>query len=160
VLARDPYRDAFALTVHGYVAPPIAAQIAAAAGRVAVEVVAPSSWEDAVARIAAGDVGLVTQAASAGDATAVAGKVYEYLALGRPVLCLSAGGATEALLGRLGADRYCARLDDEASIARALELLRAAPAPPVAPERLAPYARSTIARRMAELLDGVASRSL
>jgi glycosyltransferase involved in cell wall biosynthesis len=160
VLAREPYRDAFVLTVHGYVAPQIAAQIAAADGRVAVEVVGPSSWEDAVARIAASDVGLVTQAASAGDATAVAGKVYEYLALGRPVLCLSAGGATEALLGRLGAAGYCARLDDEASIARALELLRAAPAPPVAPERLAPYARSTIARRMAEVLDGVASRSL
>ncbi len=160
VLAREPHRAAFRLVVHGYVAPPVAAQLAAADRRVAVDVVGPSSWEDAVARIAASDVGLVTQAGSAGDATAVAGKVYEYLALGRPVLCLSAGGATEALLGRLGADRYCARLDEEASIERALELLRTAPAPPVAPERLAPYARSTIAARMAAVLDDVASRSL
>lgn len=160
-LARESYRDAFRLVVHGYVAPPVAAQIAAANGRVEVDLVAPSVWEDAVERIAAADVALVSQAASAGDATAVAGKVYEYLALGRPVLCLSAGGATDAVLHRVRADDYCARLDDDASIARALDRLLAAPAPaPVAPERLAEYRRTTIARRMAELLDTVASRSL
>ena len=161
VLARQPYRGAFRLIVHGYVAPSVAEQLAAADGKVAVEVLGPSSWEDAVARIAASDVALVTQATSAGDATAVAGKVYEYLALGRPVLCLSAGGATEALLRRLGADRYCARLDDEATISRALDLLRSATAAaPVAPERLGAYARTAIARRMAEVLDHVTSRSL
>jgi glycosyltransferase involved in cell wall biosynthesis len=160
-LARERYRDAFRLVVHGYVAPPVAAQIAAANGRVEVELVGPSAWEDAVARIAAADVALVSQAASAGDATAVAGKVYEYLALGRPVLCLSAGGATDAVLRRVGADAYCARLDDDASIAGALDRLLAKPAPaPVAPELLAEYRRTTIARRMAELLDTVASRSL
>lgn len=151
----EGYRDDFRLVVHGYVAPPIAAEIAASP--VPVEVVAPSSWEDAVARIADCDVALVTQAASAGDATAVAGKVYEYLALGRPVLCLSAGGATEAVLRRFGADEGCARLDDNASIARALDRLRDEPPGPVAPERLAPYARTTIARRLAELLDRLAS---
>ena len=37
-----------------------------------VEIVAPSGWEDAVQRIAAADVALVTQARTAGDATAVA----------------------------------------------------------------------------------------
>jgi glycosyltransferase involved in cell wall biosynthesis len=157
VLARPGYREAFRLVLHGYVAPPIAAQIAAADA--AVEVVRPSGWEDAVARIARCDVGLVSQARSAGDATAVASKVYEYLALGRPVLCLSAGGATEALLRRLGADRYCGRLDDIESIARALDRLQAGPEDsPVPAERLAPYARPTIARRTAELLDAVASR--
>jgi glycosyltransferase involved in cell wall biosynthesis len=159
VLAREPYREAFRLVVHGYLAPPIVAQLAES--RVAVEVVGPSSWEDAVSRIAASDVALVSQAASAGDATAVAGKAYEYLALGRPVLCLSAGGATEAMLRRVGADRYCARLDDEASIARALDRLRTdLPVPQTDPDRLAPYARSTIARRMTEILDRVVSRSL
>jgi glycosyltransferase involved in cell wall biosynthesis len=161
VLARAPYREAFRLVVHGYVVPAVAAQIAAADGRVAVEVVGPSGWEDAVARIAASDVALVSQAATAGDATAVAGKVYEYLALGRPVLCLSAGGATDAVLRRVGADAYCASLEDDASIATALDRLLAAPAPPpVAPDLLKPYRRTTIARRMAELLDAIASRSL
>ena len=38
-------------------------------------------------RIADADVALVTQARGAGDETAVAAKVYEYLALGKPVLC-------------------------------------------------------------------------
>ncbi len=114
-----------------------------------------------MARIAAADIALVSQAGSAGDATAVAGKVYEYLALGRPVLCLSAGGATDAVLRKVGADAYCARLDDDASIAGALDRLQATPAPaPVAPALLADYRRTTIARRMAELLDTVASRSL
>lgn len=159
VLAREPYRDAFRLVLHGYLAPPIAAQIAA--GGVPVEVLPPSGWDEAVSRIARTDVAVVSQAASAGDATAVAGKVYEYLALGRPVLCLSAGGATEALLGRLGAGDYCARLDDEGSIARALNRLRDAPPPAaVAPERLAPYDRAALARRIAELLDAVASHTL
>jgi glycosyltransferase involved in cell wall biosynthesis len=161
VLACDPFRDAFRLTLHGHVAPQITAEVAAAAGRVAVNVVAPSSWEDAVSRLAHCDVALITQAASAGDATAVAGKVYEYLALGRPVLSLTAGGATEGVLRRLDADRYCARLDDEASIERALHRLHSEPpAPAVAPERLAPYERAAIARRTAELLDAVASRTL
>ena len=63
-----------------------------------VEIVPPSGWEDAVERIAAADVALITQSRGAGDETAVAAKVYEYLALGKPVLCISHGGATEALL--------------------------------------------------------------
>jgi glycosyltransferase involved in cell wall biosynthesis len=161
VLADDRHRDAFRLTLHGYVAPPVAAQVRKAASRVRVETLPPSDWEDAVARIARTDVALITQAASAGDATAVAGKVYEYLALGRPVLCLSAGGATEGLLRRVGADAFCARLDDEGSISDALDRLRAGPEPsPVPPERLAEYDRAAIARRTAHLLDGLASRSL
>ena len=94
----------------------------------------------------------------AGDATAVAAKVYEYLALGRPVLCLSHGGATEALLRRLGADQLAARLDDEASIEAALERITAGDLPaPVPPERLAPYERPRLAKRLAELLDGLAA---
>ena len=96
--------------LHGYVAPEIRAEIERSGAE--VELVPPSSWEDAVRRIAAADVALVTQARGAGDETAVAAKVYEYLALGKPVLCLSHGGATEALLRRLGADQLTARLDD------------------------------------------------
>jgi glycosyltransferase involved in cell wall biosynthesis len=161
VLARDPYRETFRLVLHGYLAPTVADEIASMNGGPTVEVVAPSGWEEAVARIARADVTLVTQAGSAGDATAVASKVYEYLALGRPVLCLSAGGATEAVLRRLGADRYCARLDDEASLAAARARLRAQPLSSAVPaELLAPYDRATLAGRMAELLDDVVSRSL
>jgi glycosyltransferase involved in cell wall biosynthesis len=149
---RPPLR----LVLHGYVVPEIEKEIADSG--VDVEVVPPSGWEDAVRRIADADVALVTQARSAGDGTAVAAKVYEYLALGKPVLCLSHGGATEALLRRLDADQLAARLDDEASIEAALERIRSGELPPpVPPEKLTPYERPRLAKRLAELLDGLAA---
>ncbi|HET6449332.1 MAG TPA: hypothetical protein VFG31_09510, partial [Conexibacter sp.] len=126
--------------------------------RVAVEVLPPGPWAEAVQRIAAADAALVTQARGAGDATAVASKVYEYLALGRPVLALTDGGATEALLRRLGADALCARLDDPDGIARALARLADGPLPaPLPTAALAPYDRGHIAAAMAALLDRVAA---
>ena len=145
---RPPLR----LVLHGYLAPEIQKELAASS--TAVELVLPSGWEDAVRRIAESDVTLVTQARGAGDETAVAAKVYEYLALGKPVLCLSHGGATEALLRRLGADQLVARLDDQASIEAALRRIRSGDLPqPVPPEKLAPYERPRLAQRLAELLD-------
>jgi glycosyltransferase involved in cell wall biosynthesis len=144
------------LVLHGYVAPEIQAEIEASS--VDVELVPPSGWSDAVERIAKADVALITQARGAGDETAVAAKVYEYLALGKPVLCISDGGATEALLRRLGVDQLCARLDDPSSIDRALARIQANDLPaPLAPERLAPYERPRLAQRLAELLDAVAA---
>jgi glycosyltransferase involved in cell wall biosynthesis len=143
------------LLLHGYVAPEIQKEIADSSAE--VEVVPPSGWEDAVRRIADADVALVTQSNGAGDETAVAAKVYEYLALGKPVLSLTHGGATEALLRRLGADQLAARLDDEASIEAALERIRSGELPePVPAEKLAPYERPRLAQRLAELLDGIA----
>jgi glycosyltransferase involved in cell wall biosynthesis len=149
---RPPLR----LVLHGYVAPEIQAEIGASSAD--VDLVAPSSWDDAVERIAQADVALITQARGAGDETAVAAKVYEYLALGKPVLCLSDGGATESLLRRLGVDQLCARLDDPSSIEAALDRIDAGDLPPpVPPEQLAPYERPRLAQRLAELLDAVAA---
>ena len=147
---RPPLR----LVLHGYVAPEIRAEVERSG--VEVEYVAPSGWEDAVRRIADADVALVSQARGAGDSTAVAAKVYEYLALGKPVLSITDGGATEALLGRLGADQLAARLDDPRSIEAALEKIAAGDLPPpVDPEQLRPYERPRLAQRLAELLDGL-----
>ena len=115
VLAEPPYRGAFRLVLHGYAAPAVEAEIGRS-GAAVDERPPPSDWADAVDRIARADVALVTQGRGAGDATAVASKVYEYLALGRPVLCVTDGGATEALLRRLGADSLVARLDREETI--------------------------------------------
>jgi glycosyltransferase involved in cell wall biosynthesis len=158
-LAREPFRSAFCLVLHGYVAPEIGREISQLDDRCELVQIPPSSWREAVERIAAADVTLVTQADAAGDQTAVAGKVYEYLALGKPVLCLSDGGATEALLRRLGAARYCARLDDEASIVAALQRLLQEPRPePVAARALEAYDRSRIVGQMAKLLDALAAR--
>ena len=157
VLRREPHRSRVRLVLHGPITPPIARQVAGAQRHVEVEVIPPSSWEDAVRRIAEADVAVVAQAREAGDATAVAAKVYEYLALGKPVLCLTHGGATEALLRRLGADELCARLDDEASIVRAVQRLHEGPLPePVPRELLAPYSRRALAADMGRLLDSLA----
>jgi glycosyltransferase involved in cell wall biosynthesis len=157
LLAREPWRDSFRLVLHGYLAPSIEREVTEASATASVRVLPPSTWSDAIDQIAASDVGLVTQAEGAGDATAVASKVYEYLALGKPVLCVTDGGATEALLRRLGADALCARLDDDSSIARALESLRDRNIPePPEPRALARYDRRVIAREMAQLFDRVA----
>ena len=142
------------LVLHGYVAPEIHAEVDRSGAD--VELVPPSGWEDAVRRIADADVALVTQARGAGDETAVAAKVYEYLALGKPVLSITDGGATEALLRRLGADQLTARLDDPSSIEAALAKIGSGDLPPpVPPEKLAPYERPRLAQRLAELLDGL-----
>ena len=85
--------------------------------------------------------------------------MYEYLALGRPVLATTDGGATEALLRRLGADGLTARLDDPGSIERALARLAAGDVPaPVPTERLRPYDRRVIAAETASLLDSLAAK--
>jgi glycosyltransferase involved in cell wall biosynthesis len=156
-LAPEPNRSAFRLVLHGYVDPAIRAEVDQAAANIDVEVRAPSSWEDAVQAIAAADVGLISQSQGAGDETAVAAKVYEYLALGKPVLCLSDGGATEALLHRIGAAQFCARLGDQSSISAALDGLRTGPFPtPLPADRLADYDRRVLARRIALELEQVA----
>jgi glycosyltransferase involved in cell wall biosynthesis len=141
------------LVLHGYVAPEIRDEIEQEGAD--VEFALPSGWDYAVRRMAEADVCLISQSRGAGDETAVAAKVYEYLALGKPVLCISHGGATEALLRRLGADQLCARLDDPASIEGALERIHKGELPePVAD--LSAYERPKLARDLAELLNSVA----
>jgi hypothetical protein len=149
----------FRLLLHGYLSPATRAELkwARDQGKVHIEVLEPSPWKEAVARIADADACLITQARAAGDETAIASKIYEYLALGRPVLCITDGGASEALLRRLGAERLCARLDRPETIVAALLALREGAVPPPAPALLAPYSRRALAGRMAALLDGVAS---
>jgi len=146
--------DRFRLVLHGFVHPEVLASVSHCEH---VEVLPASDWEEATRRMRTADALLVTQARGAGDATAVASKVYEYLAVGRPVLCVTDGGATERLLRRLGHDTLCARLDDPPGIRASLDRLAASPPPPVTTERLAPYSRAQIAIDTAALLDEVAS---
>lgn len=157
VLERPEQRDRWRLVLHGHLAPEARRELATHPGA-AVEVVGPSAWEDAVDRIATADATLITQGHGAGDATAVASKVFEYLALGKPVLATTDGGATEALLRRLGADDFVARLNDKASIAAALDRLAAVTVPPLVPaETLVPYSRAATADRMAALLESTSA---
>jgi glycosyltransferase involved in cell wall biosynthesis len=157
-LADPRLAGAFRLVLHGYLSPATRAEVERTRDdrRVSIEVLAPSPWAQAVGRIADADACLITQARGAGDATAIASKVYEYLALGKPVLCLTDGGATESLLRRLGADALCARLDQPEAIVGALLALREHPPSPVPAERLEPYSRRAMAGAMAALLEEVA----
>jgi glycosyltransferase involved in cell wall biosynthesis len=148
----------FRLVLHGHLSPATRAEVELAKRRsgIPIEVLTPSPWREAVARIANADACLITQARAAGDETAVASKVYEYLALGRPVLCVTDGGATEALLRRLGAGELCARLDAPETIVAALLRLREGPPRMPPPSALEPYSRRALAGQMAALLDDAA----
>jgi glycosyltransferase involved in cell wall biosynthesis len=145
----------FRLVLHGHLSPASRAEVERAKlqSEAPIEVLEPSAWGDAVRRIAQADAGLITQARAAGDETAVASKIYEYLALGKPVLCLSDGGASEALLRRLEADELCARLDAPETIVAALLRLRNGAVHSPAPALLEPYSRRALAGRMAALLE-------
>ncbi len=145
---------AFRLVLHGYLSPATRAEVERARHEdgVAIEVLAPSPWKEAVTRIAAADGCLIAQARDAGDKTAVASKIYEYLALGKPVLCVTDGGASEALLHRLRADALCARLDAPETIVAALLRLRGGTFSRPPPELLEPYSRRALAAQMAAVL--------
>jgi Glycosyltransferase Family 4 len=148
----------FRLVLHGYLSPATRAEVERARqdGKVPIEVLAPSPWREAVARIADADACLIAQARAAGDETAIASKIYEYLALAKPVLCVTDGGASEALLRRLDADELCARLDAPETIVAALLRLRDGVPRPPPPGRLEPYSRRALAAQMAALLEDVA----
>lgn len=160
-LADPRLAGCFRLVLHGYLSPATRAELEAAGevGDIPIEVLAPSHWQEAVTRIAQADACVILQGRAAGDQTAIASKIYEYLALRKPVVCVTDGGASEALLRRLGADQLCARLDAPESIVAALLRLRAGAPPVPARARLQAYDRRVLAGRMAALLDGVAQQA-
>ena len=158
-LDSDRLRSSFRLCLHGYLAPEVEDELNTAPSGVEVQVLPPSDWGEAIEHIAGADVTLVSQARAAGDDLNVVCKVYEYLAIGKPVLCLTDGGGTETMLKRLGVGEFCARLDDQDAITSALlRLLEEPPPPPVAVEQIAPYDRARIARSMVDALGDVIER--
>ena len=118
-----------------------------------VETLAPVPWEEAIVRVRRADAVVVVQHSILGDAIAWPVKTFEALALGKPVLAITGGGAVEQLLGEFGHGAYCALLEDPASAATALRRLLEAPPAPVPAERLAPWDRSVVAADYATLLD-------
>jgi glycosyltransferase involved in cell wall biosynthesis len=120
----------------------------------------PVSWEEATARMAAADVVVVINAPGTGGDMAIPTKLYEALALGRPVLALArSGGDTARLLERLGQGAGLAPPDDPVAISAAIERLLAGRPKPVPAAELTEFNRDRIAAGYATLLDEVATRS-
>lgn len=133
---------------------------AVARGAADVSLHPPVSWDEAIERVLASDIAVVITTSSAGGDMALPNKLFEALAVGRPVLALvGKDGDTAHLLRGLGQDAGLAEPDDPPAIAAAIERLLADPPPPVPPEALADYDRDRIAERYAALLDEVATRS-
>ena len=136
------------------------AQAISRAPDIDVIVESPMAWECAIEHIRAADIVVVINAPSTGGDMAVPTKLYEALALGRPVLALTRPGSdTALLLKRLGQEAGLAAPHDPVAIAAAIARLLAAPPPPVPPEKLADFNADRIGARYAELLDEVATRS-
>ena len=96
---------------------------------VEVGIVPPQSWDATMDRVSAADAVAVIYPRSMGDELSLPVKLHEALALGKPVLSITAGGASEALLRELGQDHALARDGDAASVGDALERLLAGPRP-------------------------------
>jgi glycosyltransferase involved in cell wall biosynthesis len=126
-----------------------------------VSVEPPVTWETAIERTLAADIAVVINTpGTGGDVGQVPGKMYEVLALGRPILALMRRDSDAALLlERFGQEVGLAPPDDPEAIATAIERLLSDPPPPVPPEALAEFDRDRIAARYAALFDEVATRS-
>jgi glycosyltransferase involved in cell wall biosynthesis len=158
-LARPELRGRVRLELLGVV-DPRTRRAMAAIDDVDVEAVGSIDWEEAIARVLAAQIAAVINAPSTGGDMALPNKLFEALALGRPVLALATPTSdTARLLGRLGLDAGLAPPDDPAAIAAAIERLLTEPPPPVPPEALADFDRDRTAERYAALLDEVATRS-
>jgi glycosyltransferase involved in cell wall biosynthesis len=143
-LRRPEMRERFRLELVGPQAP-------VDAPGVEVRVRDPVSWNEAIAAQAAADVGVILYSA---DRTALGTKVFELLALGKPLLALvDRDNDLDRLLRELGQNAGCAPHDDPVAIAAALVRLVEEPPLPAPPEALAPYDRRRVAERAAAMLN-------
>jgi len=159
-LAQPELRDRVRLELVGFIDPETRRALASAHD-INVTVEPPVTWETAIERTLAADIAIVINTpGTGGDVGQVPGKMYEVLALGRPVLALMRAGSEAArLLERFGQGVGLAPPDDPAAIAVAIARLLSDPPQPVPREALADFDRDRIAARYAALLDEVATRS-
>jgi glycosyltransferase involved in cell wall biosynthesis len=159
-LSRPELRGRVRLELVGVVDPETR-RAESAAHDIDVVVEPPVSWETAIERTLDADIAVVINTpGTGGDIGQVPGKVYEVLALGRPVLGLMRPDSDAGrLLERFGQGVGLAPPDDPVAIAAAIERLLDSPPEPAAPDALVEFDRDRIAARYAALLDEVATRS-
>jgi len=159
-LGRPGIRERVRLQLVGNVTHASAVALRRRRDGVDVSVSPPLSWEGVVERVAGADVVVVIVPASMGDDVAWPVKMFEAFALGKPILAITAGGATEALLRELDHDKALARDGDADSIASALRTLLDGPPPaPLPLDRIARWDRSRVAADYARLLDRLVAGS-
>jgi glycosyltransferase involved in cell wall biosynthesis len=117
----------------------------------------PTGHRQILAEMAAADALLLIESAEPAGRLITPGKIFEYLASGRPILALVPEGPAADLVRAAAAGEVVAP-GDAAGIAAVLArwLGEEPPAPPVRDEVLAPYARPALAARLASLLDELA----
>lgn len=156
-LSRPDLRTRVALELLGTTDPATRDAIAAAPPELEVRLHPPASWHEAVQRVLRADISVVINSPGTGGFMAMPSKLYEALALGRPVLALTPPRSdTDQLLRGLDQESGLASPDDEDAIAAAALRLLNDPPLVVAPEQLAAYDRGEIATQIAGLLDEVA----
>ena len=146
------------LALVGPVDPATTAAAQAAADRLDVSIHPPVDWAEALERMAKADICIVINSSRTGGSMALPSKLFEALAIGRPVLALTpAGSDSERLLTRLGQAQGIARSDDEDGMVAAVQRLLDDAPPPVPLAALADYDRETVAKRICELLERLSS---
>jgi glycosyltransferase involved in cell wall biosynthesis len=115
----------------------------------------PRNWSETMDLVADADIVAVIYPASMGDRIALPVKMFEALALGKPILAITSGGSTEHMLRELGQEAGCSREGDPDSVGAALRRLITNPPAPVDPPALAPWDREQVTARYAALLDSV-----
>ena len=158
-LADPRLRGRTHLVLHGNLDRRTEGELNSLGDRVSVERVPPLPWRESLERVSAADIAVAIVPPGIGDDVAWPAKLLEALALGKPVLCLSSGGAGEQLLRELGQDAGCARFDDVPGITDAVLRLLDAPPPPVPLENLTRWDRERVTERYAALLSEVSSAS-
>jgi glycosyltransferase involved in cell wall biosynthesis len=155
-MSRPGLRERFRLEIIGNIDDGTAAAMRDRPADVEIVTRPPMPWDDAMERVRDAHVVITIVPYTMGDDVAWPVKNFEAFALGKPVLSITTGGATEALLRDLGVDVACARDGDVDSIAAALEnLLAHPPLPPLPVERISRWDRSVVARDYAALLDSL-----
>jgi glycosyltransferase involved in cell wall biosynthesis len=156
-LARPELRARVRLELFGTIDPATRQAILSAPPELEVQQHSPVSWHEAIERVRTADVSIVINSQGTGGSMALPSKLYEALALGRPVLALTPRKSdTERLLQVLAQGAGVAAPDDETAIATVALRLLDNPPPPVAPEQLFEYDRNAVAMQIAALLDTVA----
>lgn len=156
-LSRPDLRTRVALELLGTTDPATRLAIDAAPPELKVRVDPPLSWHEAIQRVLRADISVVINSPGTGGFMAMPSKLYEALAVGRPVLALTPPGSdTDTFLRGFAQDSGLASPDDEDAIAAAVLSLLNEPPPTVTPERLSAYDRSEVATQIAGLLDEIA----